>query len=193
MAIPIDPLMLDCPAWHYDSKGFFSVKSAYKLAVQIRDSLLQKDASGSNSDNNCKGEFRWHQIWQPKLSNKIKMFTWRLAHNSLSVRQNLVRRGVKSDTSCPFCNRLDEDCGHLFFKCKKIRACWQVLNLEDKRQMLLQCKSGIETTDSIMLMEQNVCQKILILLWVWCQQETKLMKGRKWFTKHKFAALSCTT
>jgi hypothetical protein len=150
MAIPIDPLMLDWPAWHYDSKGIFSFKSAYKLVVQIKDSLLQKDASGSNSHNNSKGEFKWHQIWQLKLSSKIKMFTWRLAHNSLPVHRNLVRRGVKLDTICSVCNRLDEDCGHLFFKCKKIRACWQALNLEYKRQMLVQCKSGIETIDSIL-------------------------------------------
>jgi hypothetical protein len=179
MAITTDPLMLDWTAWHYDSKGIFSVKSAYKLAVQIRDNLLQKDASSSNSDNNSNGEFKWHKIWQLKLSSKIKMFTWRLAHNSLPVRRNLVRRGVKLDTICPVCNRLDEDCAHLFFKCKKIRACWQILNLEDKRQMLVQCKSGIETIDSILQMEQNVCQKILILLWVWWSVRNKANRGEK--------------
>uniref|UniRef100_A0A0A9APL4 Uncharacterized protein n=1 Tax=Arundo donax TaxID=35708 RepID=A0A0A9APL4_ARUDO len=37
LAIPVDVQMVDWVAWHYDSKGVFSVKSAYKLAVQIRD------------------------------------------------------------------------------------------------------------------------------------------------------------
>jgi hypothetical protein len=49
LAIPTDPQMEDWPAWHYDSKGLFSVKSAYKLAVQIRDSKLNKDALSSSS------------------------------------------------------------------------------------------------------------------------------------------------
>ena len=36
LTIPIDVDMVDWPAWHFDSMGKFSVKSAYKLAVQIR-------------------------------------------------------------------------------------------------------------------------------------------------------------
>ena len=33
--------------------------------------------------------------------------------------------------------------------------------------MLVQYKLGTETIDLILQMEQSVCQKILILLWVW--------------------------
>ena len=36
LTIPVDVDMVDWPAWHFDSMGKFSVKSAYKLAVQIR-------------------------------------------------------------------------------------------------------------------------------------------------------------
>ena len=37
LRIPIDEQMEDWPAWHFDAKGLFSVKSAYKLAVAVRD------------------------------------------------------------------------------------------------------------------------------------------------------------
>jgi len=57
MAIPVEPLELDSPAWHYDSKGNFSVKPTYKSVVQIRDKFLQKTASGSGSYNGSNGEF----------------------------------------------------------------------------------------------------------------------------------------
>lgn len=57
MAIPVEPLELDSPAWHYDSKGNFSVKPTYKSVVQIRDNFLQKTASGSGSYNGSNGEF----------------------------------------------------------------------------------------------------------------------------------------
>jgi len=36
LTIPVDVDMVDWPAWHFDSVGKFLVKSAYKLAVQIR-------------------------------------------------------------------------------------------------------------------------------------------------------------
>jgi hypothetical protein len=67
------------------------------------------------------------------------MFLWGLAHNSLAVRQNLARRGMKDNTRCPMCNRLDEDCRHLFFKCKRAKECSRMLNLEEYRCLLLMC------------------------------------------------------
>jgi hypothetical protein len=74
--------MEDWPAWHFDSKGHFSVKSGYKLAVAKRDALSHMDASTSASASNREDEFHWHKIWQLKVPNKVQMFIWRLAHNS---------------------------------------------------------------------------------------------------------------
>ena len=58
------------------------------------------------------GDFEWYRIWKLQIPNIVKMFMWRLAHNSLPVRKNVSRRGVELDTKCPVCQRLDEDCGH---------------------------------------------------------------------------------
>ncbi|WVZ60625.1 hypothetical protein U9M48_010618, partial [Paspalum notatum var. saurae] len=121
LQIPIDEQMEDWPAWHYDAKVLFSVKSAYKLAVTKRDASAEKDASSSSNEKGDKGHFNWFKIWLLKVPNKVKMFMWRLAHNSLPVRRNLVRRGVRLDTICPLCKRLDEDCGHIFFKCEHVK------------------------------------------------------------------------
>ena len=49
LRIPIDDRMEDWPAWHFDSKGHFSIKSAYKLVVARRDALAHMDASTSAS------------------------------------------------------------------------------------------------------------------------------------------------
>jgi len=115
--------MEDWPAWHFNAKGVFSVKSAYKLAVQKRDALTGRDASSSGCAGGCGSEFQWFKIWQIKSPNKVKMFIWRFAHNSLPVRRNLTRRGMKLDTICPVYRRLDEDCGHMFFQ---MQACKDV-------------------------------------------------------------------
>jgi hypothetical protein len=61
------------------------------------------------------------------VANKVKVFVWQMAHNSLQVKLNIARRGIKLDTLCPMCCRFDEDIGHLFLKCKDMRLCWLVL------------------------------------------------------------------
>jgi hypothetical protein len=123
LQIPVDPNVADCPAWHYDAKGIFSVKSGYKLVVARRDTKIGQDASSSEVKGENGGSYDWYTIWQLQVPNKVKMFIWRFAHNSLPVERNVARRGVDIDSRCPVCLRLDEDCGHLFFKCKKVKSC----------------------------------------------------------------------
>ena len=149
MQIPIDHDMDDLPAWHFDAKGLFSVKSAYKVAVSRRDVKASRDASTSGSSRGDNGDFDWYKIWKLQIPNKVKMFIWRLAHNSLPVRRNVSRRGVELDTKCPVCQRLDEDCGHLFFKCKYVKRCWGGLGMNDIRTDLAGCQSGKETLAKI--------------------------------------------
>jgi hypothetical protein len=142
LSIPMGVETPDWLAWHFDSKGQFSVRSAYKLAVQTRDNEAGRTAEVSVGGGTTDPQFPWHKIWQMKVPNKVQMFLWRLIHNSLPVRNNLKRRKVKTKTVCPMCKRLDEDCGHVFFKCKKARECWRELQLEDARCCLASCRSG---------------------------------------------------
>jgi hypothetical protein len=54
---------------------------------------------------------------------RIKLFVWRLAHNSgLQVKLNIARRGLDLNTPCPIWSRFDEDTGHLCFKLVAGRA-----------------------------------------------------------------------
>jgi len=179
LTIPTDVETTDWPAWHFDCTGNFSVKSAYKLAVQFRDWELGEDASSSMVAGMINNEFSWHKIWQLKFPNKVKMFIWRLAHNSLPVRRNLARRGVQMDTICPVCHRLDEDCGHLFFKCRRARECWQIMSLENIRIELELCTSGKETVMRILNMKENERNKVFIWMWRWWAASNKANAGEK--------------
>ena len=98
LTIPNEEGMLNWLAWHFDSKGLFSVKSAYKLAVQTRDSEIGRTAGTSAEGGSVHTQFPWHKIWQLKVLNKVQMFFQRLVHNSLSVQKNLKRRKVKTET-----------------------------------------------------------------------------------------------
>ncbi|KAF7072243.1 hypothetical protein CFC21_077393 [Triticum aestivum] len=73
------------------------------------------------------------------------MFVGRLlAHESLANRMKIQRLGVELDTACPVCHRLNEDGGHIFLKCKKVKECRSRLALGGLREILVKHKSAHE-------------------------------------------------
>jgi hypothetical protein len=147
LAIPLCSEMEDWIAWHYDKKGVFSVKSAYRLGVSLRDAKADADASTSEAPG--RRNTVWSKIWSLKLPGKVKIFSWRLCQNSLPTRMNIKRKKVELDTRCPMCNRMDEDGGHLFLKCKKVKPIWRSLLIEDVRQLLLSAPTSATMFESI--------------------------------------------
>ena len=87
-------------------------------------------------------EEHWKGLWKIKCSGKIKHFLWRMAHNSLALRMGLQRRGMEVDTRCVVCQRMNEDGGHLFFKCKAVKPVWRDLLLEEERRTMGEMNSA---------------------------------------------------
>jgi hypothetical protein len=77
------------------------------------------------------------------------------------------------------CNRFDEDMGHLFLKCKDMRLCWLLLNLEEIRLSLLSLNSAKEMLQSIWGFEKETQQKIILLLWCWWSMRNKVNAGER--------------
>jgi hypothetical protein len=120
----------------------FSVKSAYKVGIVLRDRRSGLEASSSDSRSAPRSPFDWNHIGQLKATSKVKMFVWRLAHNSLAHRMKILNLGVDLDTKCPICNRHNEDGCHVFLKCKKSKTCWSILGLGELREKLSLCTSS---------------------------------------------------
>ena len=102
-----------------------------------------------------------------------------MAHNSHPLKMNLMRRRIKLNTICPVCCRVDEDGGHLFFKCKEIRRCWLLLNLEEVRIILLSQASIHDMLEKIWGYEEATQQKIILLLWCWWSARNKVNAGER--------------
>jgi hypothetical protein len=171
LSIPLRPKMEDWVAWHYDKKGEFSVKSAYRLGVSIRDAQLIADASSSISTE-PKNKV-WSKLWNLKLPGKVKIFSWRLCQNSPPTRMNIKRKRVELDTRCPMCYRMDEDGGHLFLKCKCVKHIWRSLLLEDVRQFLLSAPNATAMFESIWTLPSNMQSMVLVLFWDWWTTRNK--------------------
>lgn len=67
---------------------------------------------------------------------------------------------MKNETICPMCLRMNEDCGHLFFKCHGAKEVWRLLDLEQLRKTLGECKSGKETIKEIWKLDETIQQKV---------------------------------
>ncbi|CAL8169219.1 unnamed protein product [Prunus armeniaca] len=75
---------VDALIWHFDKKGQFTVKSAYKVARTVLDP--QTLASSSTGDGFSKG---WTAIWKAKIPSKIKLFWWKACTGILPTKDNL--------------------------------------------------------------------------------------------------------
>lgn len=76
--------------WHYDKKALFSVKSTYKVALEM---CVPVDlmASSSSSDG---GAYRGllHAIWRAWIPPKVKICGWRVYNDILPTRTNLATK-----------------------------------------------------------------------------------------------------
>ena len=132
----------------------------------------------------------WGNLWKLECPPKIKQFLWRLTHNSLPLRMNIRRKGIDTETRCPVCFRMDEDGGHCFFKCKFVRKCWQLMNLESIRLKLVDLKTAREVTDYILSMEENRKYETITLMWSWWDARNKANAGKKKKNSRKSGASS---
>lgn len=164
-------------AWHFDKKGMFSVRSAYKVCRE--DFLRAATRNGAQGSSGAGSTNVWDKLWKMECPNKVKHFLWRLTHNSHPLRCNLARQGMKINTVCPVCNRLNEDGGHQFFKCKFAKKVWRELCLERERQNLSKMLSPWEVTSTIMQMKGNLQIIVVILMWfLWTERNAVRENGR---------------
>jgi hypothetical protein len=164
--------MDDFYSWFYDPKGVFSVKSAYKLHRRLLQ-LHSKEPMGESSAP--EEGFSWYNIWNSPCPPNIKTFLWRIAHNSLPVNWNIQRRGMDVDPVCPVCKRLNEDGGHLFFRCKEVKRLWNELELKDLdlRVKLLDCEDAKQVLSVLLHQNVKIKLKTIALMWTWWKTRNK--------------------
>jgi hypothetical protein len=63
----------DFVSWHFEKNGTFSVRSAYKLELDGKMTMLTNSSHSSNGDRKL-----WNTIWKPP---KVRVFTRKLATN----------------------------------------------------------------------------------------------------------------
>ena len=94
-----------------DPTGRYTAYSAYKW---MRESAVEGIRDQA-----------FEEMWKLKVPLKFGVFAWRLLRDRLPTKVNLHRRQVElMDRSCPFCARVEEEAGHMFFHCNKVIPIW---------------------------------------------------------------------
>jgi hypothetical protein len=168
----------DVVAWHYNTRGLFSVKSAYKVQRSCERRKDRRGAQSSSNGTDLENEI-WKKLWELKCPGKIKHFLWRFAHNSLALRIGLERRGMELDTKCVMCERQNEDGCHLFFKCKYAMPVWKELGLEHIRGALAALHSAKEVIKMNLGMKEGEQMKVMVLLRRWWLERNRVREGEK--------------
>jgi hypothetical protein len=179
LATPVHTELEDLVAWHFDPRGSFSVRSAYK-AYRGHVKRNERGGGASTTDSGLLDRKQWKAIWSLKCPGKVKQFLWRFTHNTLAVRRNLERRGVKMESvCCVMCRRSLEDGGHLFFQCKYVKMLWRELYMEDQRSLMAAKPSAREVMLHILQLEERLQLKVVLLLWRWWSERNGVREGER--------------
>ena len=168
----------DCVAWHYEKSGIFTVKSAYKLADSIHRNKTERATSSSRELGD---RIIWDVIWKANIPEKVKIFGWRVATNSLPTKHNTFRRTIVDDNVCEICGMEKEDEFHAIITCTRSRAlrhamrnCWELPRESDLRY------SGVDWLQMLLLSQtENVRNNILLVLWQAWSLRNNLVHGDK--------------
>ncbi|CAN1178992.1 Putative ribonuclease H protein At1g65750 [Linum perenne] len=100
--------------WGLDSKGKFTIKSAYNM--------LQN----SNPLNN-----QWSSVWCWRGPNRVRFFLWLAFQDKLLTNNQRARRNLSTDASCATCQCPIEDVLHIIKDCRFAREVWSLTGAFD--------------------------------------------------------------
>jgi ribonuclease HI len=117
-------------AWQFEKTGMFSVRTAYRALVhtkKVREDWLEGRQSSSSSTSEQK---LWSKMWKTKVPSKIRVFLWRLSHQSIPTGSVRHRRNMAVTPECCFCHAAEDDWRHSLIDCAMARSVWALIDEE---------------------------------------------------------------
>ncbi|XP_061993936.1 uncharacterized protein LOC133711869 [Rosa rugosa] len=167
-------------AWKLEPKGFFSVKSAYRVAREL--SMGTYSASTSSGDPYAP---LWKALWNAKVPSKVAIFGWRACHNILPTRAALSTKGYTGDLHCVLCSAPYESIGHVLCDCAIAKSILQSPPFSIPIYVTLAFNLKEWLLERVLSLPSHVFDKLLIILWsIWKNRNDKL-----WNDKEKYNSM----
>jgi hypothetical protein len=142
----------DVLAWHYEKSGQFTVRSAYKLAMQ----LANAESESASSAHPLGTRPIWKSIWKLPVPQKVKLFVWKVAVQGLLTKAAKKQRKLEKENICDICGQQPETDFHALIECSIAKKLWEAMEQHweiPKRnelkimgpEWLLQLLAGLDT------------------------------------------------
>lgn len=141
-------------------------------------------------------------IWLKWSPPRVRIFSWKLAHDILPIKWNLLCRGIIAcdfDPLCPLCNQELEHQDHLFLQCPCVIPLWAKISNwwglyfiipNSLIQFLQQCQA-VSNHTGINQLFQTVC---ICTLWsIWFGRNNLVFNGSGWDSENLFHFIQSRT
>jgi hypothetical protein len=158
--IPLfDTLEDDKLVWVDNTNGVYSVKSGYKVMLNITGKLHEVSLHES-----------WHSLWNISAPPKAKHLLWRICQGCLPTRMRLQEKRVPCPLLCPLCNQENEDDWHVLFTCETSTHARHYAGLDSiLLPRLQQCLSAREVIFSVCSNEDKTIAGLFpVMVWILC-------------------------
>lgn len=115
---PSERLQEDVLAWAYERHGIYSVRSAYQL---LKDEQMAEAMALTGETRSSKADSAWKAVWKMPVPPKVRVFWWRVLHDSLPSKAELFRRHVEKEGFCEVCGDPSESIFHVVISCPLAR------------------------------------------------------------------------
>jgi ribonuclease HI len=107
----------DIIAWFYETSGIFTVKSAYRLAINED----RANRAGSSTSNHLDRPL-YKVLCNVEVPPKVGIFAWKLALDGLATQDKRRRRGLVASDLCEVCGATSETSHHTVVTFTRARA-----------------------------------------------------------------------
>ena len=117
-----------CPedflAWQPEKNGVFSVRSAYRIGLQLaqQDQVVGASSTAAQGDKPI-----WKKIWSCNIPEKVRIFAWKALSNALATEDNKIRHHMPVSGLCRICGAEREDTHHALIQCPHAHALWEAM------------------------------------------------------------------
>lgn len=115
------PIKLTHVIGKFEKKGSYSVKTGYWRNLWA----LTKPIQGNTMGDSSKRDTSWTTIWNLKISPKVKIFTWKLAHDVIATEENLHYHHMPTSPRCVLCGFSSANTAHTIIYYLGVREIWK--------------------------------------------------------------------
>jgi hypothetical protein len=121
LQIPLsDTLSNDVISWQGTPNGNYTVKSGYHAQMEWEIS----NSHQAQASNNQHDTLLWNKLWKTQAPPKQLHLLWRILHNAIPIKTNLIKKGIIKESLCPRCNNTPEIIDHAFLHCDWVSQAW---------------------------------------------------------------------